>query len=100
MAAVQELKQIPFAHLIGAPMKAAIESQALAAQSTIDFIKQVGFKKENDDDFLFADLAQDADAGEIRNVTFRYKKKDIDEETDDETDAAEEEFVLTVLPAH
>ena len=96
MAAVQELKQIPFAHLIGAPMKAAIESQALAAQSTIDFIKQVGFKKENDDDFLFADLAQDADAGEIRNVTFRYKKKDIDEETDDETNAAEEEFVLTV----
>ncbi len=97
-AAVQELKQIPFGHLIGSPMKAAIESQALAAQSTIDFIKQVGFKKDpsETEDFMFADLNADADAGEIRNVTFTYSKKDIDEEADDADDASEEEFTLTV----
>ena len=97
-AAVQELKQIPFGHLIGSPMKAAIESQALAAQSTIDFIKQVGFKKDpsETEDFMFADLNADADAGEIRNVTFTYSKKDIDEEGDDADDASEEEFTLTV----
>ena len=97
-AAVQELKQIPFGHLIGAPLKAAIESQALAAQSTIDFIKQVGFKKEGgqDTDFMFDDLSADADAGEIRNVTFKYFKKDVGDETDDASAAAEEEFSLTV----
>ncbi len=97
-SAVQELKQIPFGHLIGAPMKAAIESQALAAQSTIDFIKQVGFKKAagDDTDFMFDDLAADADAGEIRNVTFSYRKKDIGEETDDPDNVSEEEFSLTV----
>mgnify|MGYP006428577139 FL=1 len=97
-AAVQELKQIPFGHLIGSPLKAAIESQALAAQSTIDFIKQLGFKKADgdNDDFMFENLDADADAGEIRNVTFRYSKKDTGEETDDATENTESEFVLTV----
>lgn len=97
-AAVQELKQIPFGHLIGSPMKAAIEAQALAAQSTIDFIKQVGFKKPDTEttDFMFDDISADADAGEIRNVTFKYRKKDVAEETDDPSDSAEEEFSLTV----
>lgn len=98
VSAVQELKQIPFGHLIGSPLKAAIESQALAAQSTIDFIKQVGFKKSESDttDFMFDDLNSDADAGEIRNVTFRYSKKDVGEETDSPSASGNEEFVLTV----
>lgn len=76
--AVQELSQIPFAHLIGAPMKAAIEAQALAAQSTIEFIQKVGFKQPSggDNDLLFANPANDADAGTLRNVSFLYKKKD------------------------
>ncbi len=97
-AAVQELKQIPFGHLIGSPLKAAIESQAMAAQSTIDFIKQVGFKKAESDneDFMFIDLNSDADAGEIRNVTFTYSKKDVGDETDEASEANEEEFSLTV----
>ena len=77
--AVTELSQIPFEHLIGAPMKAAIEAQALAAQSTIEFIQKVGFKSAGGlepDDMLFADPTQDASAGELRNVTFTYEKKD------------------------
>lgn len=78
--AVEELRQIPFSELIGAPMKAAIEAQALAAQSTIEFIQKVGFKTAaggvEPDDLLFADTANDADAGELRNVTFSYTKKD------------------------
>lgn len=78
--AVAELRQIPFEHLIGAPMKAAIEAQALAAQSTIEFIQKVGFKTPSGgfepDDFIFDDTAADADAGELRNVTFTYEKKD------------------------
>jgi hypothetical protein len=76
--AVQELSQIPFAHLIGAPMKAAIEAQALAAQSTIEFIQKIGFQQPSGgaNDLLFANPANDADAGTLRSVSFLYKKKD------------------------
>lgn len=76
--AVVELTQIPFAYLIGAPLKAAVEAQALAAQSTIEFIHKVGFKQNlsAEGDLVFADPTADADAGELRNVTFAYKKKD------------------------
>jgi hypothetical protein len=90
--AVEELRQIPFSSLIGGPMRAAIEAQALAAQSTIEFIQKVGFKTPTGgvepDDMLFADTSADADAGELRNVTFTYSKKD-------ETDTLDE-FRLTV----
>jgi hypothetical protein len=89
--AVEELRQIPFSSLIGAPMRAAIEAQALAAQSTIEFIQKVGFKTSGGiepEDLLFADPTADADAGTLRNVTFTYSKKD-------ETDALHD-FRLTV----
>jgi len=88
--AVQELRQIPFAHLIGAPLKAAIEAQALAAQSTVEFMHKVGFKQplRGGNDLLFTDTTQDADAGELRNVTFSYSKTD-------ENDT-EQSFDLTV----
>lgn len=77
--AVTELRQIPFGYLIGAPLKAAVEAQALAARTTVEFIEKVGFK-ETDDDIgsLFNDLSADADSGEIRNVTFSYIKQDED----------------------
>jgi hypothetical protein len=79
--AVEELSQIPFSHLIGSPLKAAIESQALAAQSTIEFIQKVGFKAPATNpfappDMLMTNPAADAEAGDIRNVTFKYDKKD------------------------
>lgn len=92
--AVEELNQIPFSQLIGGPMKAAVEAQALSAQSTIEFIQKVGFKTKTatadvePPDMLFADTSADADAGELRNVTFTYSKKD-------ETDTVSE-FTLTV----
>lgn len=90
--AVAELRQIPFEQLIGAPMKAAVEAQALAAQSSIEFIQKVGFKQTGGGfepvDLLFEDTAADADAGELRNVTFSYEKKD---ETDEVS-----QFRLTV----
>lgn len=88
--AVEELRQIPFAQLIGGPLKAAIEAQALAAQSTIEFIQKVGFKATDvaGTDMLFDDPSTDADAGELRNVTFTYTKKD--------ATATDADFVLTV----
>jgi hypothetical protein len=91
--AVEELQQIPFSQLIGAPLKAAVEAQALAAQSTIEFIHKVGFKQPNglgaaDTDLVFSDVTADADAGELRSVTFSYSKKDENDE--------QKEFSLTV----
>lgn len=76
--AVQELSQIPFAHLIGSPMKAAIEAQALAAQTTVEFIQKVGFKQPaaGGPDALFTNPEQNADVGEIRNITMEYSKLD------------------------
>jgi len=88
--AVQELSQIPFAHLIGSPMKAAIEAQALAAQSTVEFIQKVGFKQPaaGAPDALFTTPEQNADVGEIRNITLEYSKLD--------ENGSQQSFSLTV----
>src|SRR6185295_1919105 len=75
--AVQELRQIPFGFLIGEPLKASIEAQALAARTTFEFIEKVGFvPPDPNEDPLFRDMTKDADAGTVRNVTFSYKKRD------------------------
>ena len=39
-----ELRALPLEHVIGSPLVAAIKAQALAANSTVDFIKEVGLK--------------------------------------------------------
>lgn len=95
--AVEELSQIPFAHLIGAPMKAAIEAQALAAQSTVEFIQKVGFKQPaaGGPDALFSNPEGDADAGEIRNITLEYKKLD---ENDTESNFSLTVPLLSIVP--
>ncbi len=41
----QELASIPFADMLGGPLIACINAQAAAAMSTVNFIKEVGFKK-------------------------------------------------------
>jgi hypothetical protein len=41
----QELASIDFESMIGGPLVAVINAQAQAALSTINFIKEVGFKK-------------------------------------------------------
>jgi Protein of unknown function (DUF2589) len=86
------LTRLPFGNIIGGPMKAAIEAQAIAARATVDFIREVGFSPAatdaNGDDLdaidhsdpLFRKSGEDdlerispeADFGEIRNVTFSY----------------------------
>lgn len=40
--ATNALQAIPFSSLIGGPLKAAIDAQAVAAKTTYDFIKEVG----------------------------------------------------------
>jgi hypothetical protein len=66
------LGSIPYGTLIGAPLTAAVEAQALAAQSTIDFIRSVGFESEGDDTGF----------GPVRQVAFTYTQRDTNTNTD------------------
>ena len=52
----QRLSSIPFGALIGGPLNAAIQAQANAALSSVDFIKSVGFDKDD----------------KVANVVFKY----------------------------
>jgi hypothetical protein len=59
--ALGQLSNLPFKNLIGGPLNAAIEAQASAAQSTIEFVQAVGFREVNGEldpiyvEFLFED---------------------------------------------
>lgn len=46
--ATNALQAIPFGAIIGAPLKACIEAQALAAQTSWNFIKEVGLNTKED----------------------------------------------------
>lgn len=80
------LGSIPYGTLIGAPMQAAVEAQALAAQSSIDFIRTVGFKSDSDDEAW----------GETRVVNFTYLLRDSDDGS--ERTAELNVPLLTIVP--
>lgn len=65
-----ELASLDFGNLIGGPLKAVITAQSIAAQSTVDFIKSVGFYQEGQ---------TDADGNDIGGtpvyVHFKYPKE-------------------------
>lgn len=77
--ATQLLGAIPFGHLIGAPLTAAVEAQAKAAQSTLTFIEAVA-------------LGQD---GNVRTIAFKFKKTKDDGTTEN---ASLTVPILTILP--
>jgi hypothetical protein len=52
------LRDLPLEHIIGSPLQAAIKAQALAARTTVEFIKEVGLKA-----VAAGDLAQTLPAG-------------------------------------
>jgi len=64
MAIGQELSSIDFQSMIGGPLNAVVRAQAQSAQTSVDFIKSVGFN------------APDAkeDPGKPTMVTFEYDK--------------------------
>ena len=64
MAVAGELQALPFGSLIGGPLDAAIEAQARAAVSSVNFIRQIGFNED----------------GSVQNVTFTAKKGDVESE--------------------
>ena len=42
----KELASLDFKNLIGGPLSAVVEAQAMAAESTVNFIKNMGFDQE------------------------------------------------------
>ena len=64
----QELSSINFSNMIGGPLRAVIEAQAEAAQSTVNFIKAVGFKEGDATD------PEATSTGEPIYVSFKYPK--------------------------
>lgn len=64
MAIGQELSSIDFQSMIGGPLNAVIRAQAQSAQTSVDFIKSVGFNA--------ADAANDPNMPTM--VTFSYDK--------------------------
>ncbi|MGB1237227.1 MAG: DUF2589 domain-containing protein [Pseudomonadales bacterium] len=64
MAIGQELSSINFQSMLGGPLNAVIKAQAQSAQTSVDFIKSVGFNP--------SDAAEDP--GKPTMVTFTYDK--------------------------
>ena len=86
--AVLELSSLPMKALIGGPMVAAIEAQAQSAQTTVDFIQQVGFVNESTTP---GQGVSDGAFGDVRNVKFTYKK------TGEDGEIETHEFELPIL---
>jgi len=56
--------------LLGAPMAAVVQAEAIAAKATAEFIQDVGFSKSSS--------APDEDFGNVRNITFMYNRIEAD----------------------
>jgi len=67
----QELSSIDFESMIGGPLVAVIHAQAQAAMSTVNFIKEVGFKKTTTEE----EAGGDTSTEEPIYVTFKYPKE-------------------------
>ena len=67
----QELSSIDFESMIGGPLVAVINAQAQAAMSTVNFIKEVGFKKPSTEEAAGGDTTTE----EPIYVTFKYPKE-------------------------
>ena len=67
------LRSLPFGQVIGSPMIAAIRAQALAAQATVDFIKNVGFLPPAPSGGG-GTTPDPSDFGDTRYVVFKYSR--------------------------
>lgn len=64
--AVKDLRALPLQELIGAPLVALVQAQALASRATVDFVEQVGFISG----------ATESAPAQLRMAEFRYEKND------------------------
>lgn len=79
-----ELSALPLESLIGKPLEAAVRAQAYAAMTTARFVQEVGLDDE----------------GNVKSVTFKFKRKVVDPDTGNltEEDTTLEAPILTILP--
>lgn len=68
----QELASIDFESMLGGPLVAVINAQAQAAITTVNFIKEVGFKKKDTEEIA----GDDTGTEEPIYVTFKYMKEE------------------------
>ncbi|MEY4581903.1 MAG: hypothetical protein RL701_6606 [Pseudomonadota bacterium] len=60
---------LPIQQLIGAPLVAIVEAEALAARATAEFIQEVGFSRDPSD--------KSNSFGTLRTVKFTYRKQNV-----------------------
>ena len=80
MAAGNELSALDFSSMIGGPLNAVVKAQAQSAQTSVDFIKSVGFEPD----------------GKPRSVDFSYAKPINHKSEDGEVSTDYEDFTLSV----
>ncbi|MCM1982970.1 MULTISPECIES: DUF2589 domain-containing protein [Cyanophyceae] len=88
--ATQQLGALPFGNLIGGPLVAAIEAQAKAARSSVEFIKSVAFKLDEDGN----------PTADVQMINFSYMQKSVDATSKEVTfkKATLEVPLLTIVP--
>lgn len=67
----EELSSLDFESLIGGPLVAVVNAQAQSANTTVNFIKTVGFK-ESDDEF---EVGENSNTNEPIYISFTYPKE-------------------------
>ncbi len=67
----QELSSLDFESMLGGPLIAVVNAQAQAAMATVNFIKEVGFKKPANDQIA----GDNTETQEPIYVTFKYPKE-------------------------
>ncbi|MFC3879110.1 DUF2589 domain-containing protein [Algoriphagus namhaensis] len=73
--------------LLGAPMAAVVQAEAIAARATAEFIQEVGF--------VNSASSAEGDFGKVRNITFSYNRLDIDGKVQEASISVP---LLTVIP--
>jgi hypothetical protein len=73
MASMQDL---PLGDLIGGPLVAMVEAEALAAQTTAEYIERVGFAPPRASSTDPGAEPEDSGIGELRMAHFGYEKQD------------------------
>lgn len=76
----KELSSIDFGSMIGGPLDAAIEAQAKSAITTVDFIKQVGFKDDAPVyvSFNYNKLVDEESEGDNGNILVSQKEEEME----------------------
>ncbi len=103
MALENRLASIPFGHLIGAPLNAAIEAQARAAMTTVDFIKAVGLDENENVKYITFKMKQAVPAVPEKPAVFAKDGTTILTPKVDKVDATTKDVsievpLLTIIP--